>query len=103
MPVWKDADDAARFVRRYSIMILRLCFTYSLGRADAQDVCQNVFLKLLRSERRFDTEGETRAFILRIAINTASEHPLLRSGRTVGASRAILCRRCNREQYIYPT
>ena len=42
MPVWKDASDAAAFVQRYSGMILRRCFTDSLGRADAQDICQNV-------------------------------------------------------------
>ena len=78
MPVWKDASDAATFVRRYSGMILRLCFTYSLGRADAQDICQNVFLKLLQSDRRFDSEGETRAFIIRITINECKD--VLKSG-----------------------
>ena len=74
MPVWKDASDAAAFVRRYS----GLCFTYSLGRADAQDICQNVFLKLLQSDRRFDSEGETRAFIIRITINECKD--VLKSG-----------------------
>ena len=78
MPVWKDASDAAAFVRRYSGMILRLCFTYSLGRADAQDICKNVFLKLLQSDRRFDSEGETRAFIIRITINECKD--VLKSG-----------------------
>ena len=78
MPVWKDASDAAAFVQRYSGMILRLCFTYSLGRADAQDICQNVFLKLLQSDRRFDSEGETRAFIIRITINECKD--VLKSG-----------------------
>ena len=78
MPVWKDASDAATFVRRYSGMILRLCFTYSLGRADAQDICQNVFLKLLQSDRHFDSEGETRAFIIRITINECKD--VLKSG-----------------------
>lgn len=78
MPVWQDAADAATFVRLYSGMILRLCFTYSLGRADAQDVCQNIFLKLLQIDRKFDTEGETRAFILRMAINECKD--ILKSG-----------------------
>ena len=73
MPVWKDASDAAAFVQRYSGMILRLCFTYSLGRADAQDICQNVFLKLLQSDRSFDSEGETRAFIIRMTVNEFGE------------------------------
>lgn len=78
MPVWKDASDAAAFVQRYSGMILRLCFAYSLGRADAQDICQNVFLKLLQSDRRFDSEGDTRAFIIRVTINECKD--VLKSG-----------------------
>ena len=78
MPVWKDAADATQFVRQYSNMILRICFTYSLGRADAQDICQNVFLKLLQSDRRFDSEGETRAFIIRMTINECKD--VLKSG-----------------------
>ncbi len=78
MPVWKDASDAAAFVQRYSGMILRLCFTYSLGRADAQDICQNVFLKLLQSDRSFDSEGETRAFIIRMTVNECKN--VLKSG-----------------------
>ena len=78
MPVWKDASDAAAFVQRYAQMILRLCFTYSLGRADAEDVCQNVFLKLLQCDRRFADEGETRAFIIRMTINECKD--ALKSG-----------------------
>ena len=78
MPVWKSAADAAAFVQRYSGMILRLCFTYSLGRADAQDICQNVFLKLLQSDRRFDSEGETRAFIIRMTVSECKD--VLKSG-----------------------
>lgn len=78
MLVWKDASDAAAFVQRYAQMILRLCFTYSLGRADAEDVCQNVFLKLLQCDRRFADEGETRAFIIRMTINECKD--ALKSG-----------------------
>lgn len=78
MPVWKDASDAVAFVQRYAQMILRLCFTYSLGRADAEDVCQNVFLKLLQCDRRFADEGETRAFIIRMTINECKD--ALKSG-----------------------
>ena len=78
MPVWQNETDAEDFVRRYSSMILRLCFTYSLSRTDAQDVCQNVFLKLLQSNHRFASEGETRAFIIRVTINECKD--LLKSG-----------------------
>ena len=78
MPVWKSAADAAAFVQRYSGMILRLCSPYSLGRADAQDICQNIFLKLLQSDCRFDSEGETRAFIIRMTVNECKD--VLKSG-----------------------
>ena len=41
-------------------------------------MCQNIFLKLLQSNRCFASEGETRAFIIRVTINECKD--LLKSG-----------------------
>lgn len=75
-----DWDDhhAEQFVHRYSDLILRICFTYSVGRADAQDICQNVFLKLLRDKHTFAGEEVCRAYLIRVAINECKD--LLKSG-----------------------
>lgn len=60
---------AARFVRHYADMILRLCTVYSLSREDAQDICQNVFLKLLKNSQKLADPAYEKAWVLRVAIN----------------------------------
>ena len=47
MTVWSRPDQAERFIREYADPILRVCAAYSLGRADAQDICQDIFLSLI--------------------------------------------------------
>ena len=46
MTEWSQPDQAERFVREYADPILRVCAAYSLGRSDAQDICQDIFLTL---------------------------------------------------------
>lgn len=53
MTAWSRPDQAERFIREYADPILRVCVAYSLGRADAQDICQDIFLTLLEGERAF--------------------------------------------------
>ena len=55
MTEWSQPDQAERFVREYADPILRVCAAYSLGRSDAQDICQDIFLTLLEETRTFDT------------------------------------------------
>ena len=76
---WTQPDQAERFVREYADPILRVCTAYSLGRSDAQDVCQDIFLTLLEGQRQFNDQEHERAFILRCAINACKD--LLKSSR----------------------
>lgn len=66
---WNAPQQAERFVTVYADPILRLCLSYSLSREDAQDICQDVFLKLLERKQQFENADHERAFILRMAIN----------------------------------
>ena len=79
MTEWTQPDQAERFVREYANAILRVCAAYSLGRSDAQDICQDIFLTLLEQNRSFDTPDYERAFILRCAINACKD--ILKSSR----------------------
>ncbi|WP_245185300.1 sigma factor [Flavonifractor sp. AGMB03687] len=51
MPPIPDRAEAQRLVDTYSDLILRLSYTYLGSTADAQDICQTVFLKLLQAPR----------------------------------------------------
>lgn len=73
MTVWSRPDQAERFIREYADPILRVCAAYSLGRADAQDICQDIFLTLLEREQAFQDPEHERAFILRCAINASKD------------------------------
>ncbi len=50
-----DRADAERLVQTYSDLILRLAYTYLKSTHDAEDICQNIFLKLLTGGQTFDS------------------------------------------------
>ncbi|MEM7316344.1 MAG: sigma-70 family RNA polymerase sigma factor [Planctomycetota bacterium] len=63
-----DPDDQAswsEFVARYQPMIQRWCRSFGLQPADANDVTQNVLLKIARQMRRFEyrKDGKFRAWL----------------------------------------
>ncbi|MGI6182339.1 MAG: RNA polymerase sigma factor [Agathobaculum sp.] len=66
---WNGEADAERFVRTYADLILRLCLSHGLNRADAQDICQDLFLKLLTQRRAFRSAEHEKAFVIRAAGN----------------------------------
>lgn len=70
---WKSPDEADAFVARYADTILRLAMTYSLSRADAQDICQDVFCRMLQSDRTFDSPAAERAYVMRATINACKD------------------------------
>lgn len=84
MTEWNSPQQAERFVADYADPILRLCLTYSLSREDAQDICQEIFLKLLGQKRQFHDQEHERSFILRMAINACKD--MLKSA---GRSRTV--------------
>ena len=71
---WNDEADAERFVRTYADLILRLCLSHGLSRADAQDICQELFLKLLAAQRTFTSEEHEKAWLLRVTLNCLKSH-----------------------------
>ena len=84
-----DKAEAERLVNTYSDLILRLSYTYLKSTHDAEDICQNVFLKLLTGGQTFDSPAHETAWIIRTAANACKD--VLRSAhrrRTVGLEAA---------------
>jgi RNA polymerase sigma factor (sigma-70 family) len=54
---------------RYGNMVLRLAFSCLKNRADAEDVLQDVFLKLIEKQPAFESEDHRRHWIVRVTIN----------------------------------
>ena len=61
--------EARRLVETYADTILRLCYTYLHSMADAEDLWQNVLLKLMEQKKPFDSETHEKAWVIRTAIN----------------------------------
>ena len=71
--------EAQRLVQTYADLILRLGYTYLKSTHDAEDVCQNVLIKLLQSDRAFESAEHERAWIVRATANACKD--VLRSAR----------------------
>ena len=61
--------EARRLVETYADTVLRLCYTYLHSAADAEDLCQNVLLKLMEHKKPFESEEHEKAWVIRTAIN----------------------------------
>lgn len=82
-------QQAERLANTYADAILRLSYAYLKNTADAQDVCQTVFVKLLTEPRAFESPEHERAYVLRMAANACKD--LLKSPwrrRTCGLEQA---------------
>ena len=65
--------DAERLVQTYSDLILRLAYTYLKSTHDAEDICQNIFLKLLTGGQTFDSPAHEKAWIIRATANACKD------------------------------
>ena len=68
-----DRTDAERLVQTYSDLILRLAYTYLKSTHDAEDICQNIFLKLLTGGHTFDSPAHEKAWIIRATANACKD------------------------------
>ena len=59
---------------RYETMVFRLAYSYTRSRSDAQDLCQEVFLRYFCSRPIFTSEEHRRAWLLRVTVNRCKSH-----------------------------
>lgn len=71
------ATEPERLVDTYADTILRVCYTYLRSTQDAEDICQDVLLKVLQRPQQFFSADHERAWIIRVAANACKD--LLRS------------------------
>ncbi len=68
-----DADAFEALVRRHYDAVYRLAFRWCGAREDAEDITQEVFVKLARSMKRFAGRSAFRTWLYRIVVNTAKD------------------------------
>ena len=68
----RGGDDIRRVLSDYSAMVYRLAFARTSDHGDAEDICQEVFMALVRKNPDFETEGERKAWLIRATVNRAN-------------------------------
>ena len=71
---YMDNENAERLVNTYADTILRISYMYLKETHDAEDICQNIFLKLLSKDIHFDSSSHEKAWIIRSSINACKDH-----------------------------
>ncbi len=66
-------NDPSALARQFAPAIYRLAYARTGSRADAEDVMQEVFLRLVRHRPVFDSEAHARAWLLKVASNCATD------------------------------
>lgn len=67
---WREPAELAR---AYAPAIYRLAYARTGSRADAEDIMQEVFVRLLRARPDFADRAHARAWLLRVAANCAND------------------------------
>ena len=71
----KDQEEYTKIVERYADMIFRIAYQNLFHTSDAQDVVQDVFLKLLRCENPcFQDEEHLKAWLIRVTVNQGLDY-----------------------------
>lgn len=63
--------DLDRAVDLYGDMVYRIAMTYTKNGADAQDVFQDTFLRLVKYRETIESEEHLKAWLVRVAVNCA--------------------------------
>lgn len=74
-----DGKEAGRLAERFAPAVYRLAYAHGGNAADAEDVMQDVFLRLLTKAPAFRDDDHARAWLLRVTANRARD--LLRAAR----------------------
>ncbi len=74
---YMDKRNAARLVNDYADMIMRIGLMYLKQTYDAEDICQEVFIKLMSAELTFEDREHEKAWIIRTTINTCKDRKKL--------------------------
>lgn len=70
MEPWNDPDALAR---QYAPAVYRLAYIRTGSRADAEDVMQEVFLRLIKTKPVFSGQTHAKAWLLRVAVNCVND------------------------------
>lgn len=69
-----DRSRLSAYAQKYSDAVFRAAYSYVRNYADSEDITQETFLRLLKSEKSFDSDENVKAWLLRVAINISKDY-----------------------------
>lgn len=82
-----DHEEFDRIARAHIHTVYRVAYSYLRSAADAEDITQNVPLKLYRSDRTFDSDDHVKYWLIRVTVNECKKlflSPWRRHEQSVG-------------------
>ncbi len=73
-----DGESLIKYIGLFHGTVYRLAYSYVKNKADAEDITQDVFLKLYKFHGEFQADENCKAWLIRVTINLSKN--LLRSG-----------------------
>lgn len=61
-------------VNKYSDMILRITYQKAFNMSDAEDITQEVFIRLLNNQDKIQSEEHLKAWLIRVAVNLSNDY-----------------------------
>ena len=69
----RTGKDIVRIYERHVDSVYRLCFSFMKNSADAEDMVQETFLRLLSSGKSFESEEHEKAWLIVTASNLCKD------------------------------
>lgn len=69
-----DNEQLTLYIRKYGDTVYRVAYNFVKAHADSEDIVQETYLKLYRSDKVFDSEEHVKAWLIRVAANLAKNH-----------------------------
>ena len=67
-------DMTEEVVAHYSDTVMRIALTKTRSTHDADDIFQEVFIKMFETQKNFESEEHRKAYILRVTVNACNSH-----------------------------
>ena len=62
-------EQYTEYARAYMDTVFRVAFNYLKNSADADDIAQNVLVKLYRADKAFESDAHVKHWLIRVTIN----------------------------------
>ena len=63
-----------RLVQKYSSMVLQIAYQYSFNKSEAEDITQEVFIKLFQNLKKIKNKNHIKAWLIRVTINLSIDY-----------------------------